>query len=170
MTDQERLENIKWFNATRPLTHQEGTWLIEQAEIKLQHDSIVEALVGEETLHQQGLLEPEVSRLTKENHALKCELGSLKAKAKNKERARRRKDNYINRLQNQLIAIKEVNKKRNQQLEQARESLGFYADEETYNLTGEKVYTGHGSYDESCWREIERDMGAKARQTLEGLK
>ena len=103
-------------------------------------------------------------------HALKCELGSLKAKAKNKERARRRKDNYINRLQNQLIAIKEVNKKRNQQLEQARESLGFYADEETYNLTGEKVYTGHGSYDESCWREIERDMGAKARQTLEELK
>lgn len=49
-----------------------------------------------------------------------------------------------------------------------REALEFYADEGTYKLTGEKVYTGHGSYDEACWREIENDNGQKARQTLEG--
>lgn len=71
MTDQERLENIKWFNATRPLTHQEGTWLIEKAEIKIQQDNIVNALVGEETLHQQGLLKPEIMRLQEENKRLR---------------------------------------------------------------------------------------------------
>lgn len=99
---------------------------------------------------------------SKQAHKLKCELGRLKTNAKNKERARRRKDNYINRLQNQLIAIKDVNKKRNQQLEQVRETLEFYADEQKYEET---VKTTYGY---TC--EIAFDEGTKARQTLEEIK
>ena len=66
----------------------------------------------------------------------------------------------INRLENTL-------EKENKKL---CEALEFYADKTTYELTGEKVYTGHGSYDEDCWREIERDMGEKARHALEQSK
>ena len=61
----------------------------------------------------------------------------------------------------------EVLKEKNKKL---RDALKFYADGTTYELTGEKVYTGHGSYDEDCWREIERDLGEKARQALEQSK
>lgn len=82
MTDRERLNkikkqqipsNLKW-NKTTFITVSDYAWLIEQAEIKLQHESIVEALVGEETLHQEGLLEPEIMRLQNENKKLREEL------------------------------------------------------------------------------------------------
>ncbi len=49
-----------------------------------------------------------------------------------------------------------------------RQALRFYADEETYTLTGEKFYTGHGDFKEESWYPIERDKGKTARQQLKG--
>lgn len=47
-----------------------------------------------------------------------------------------------------------------------RETLGVYANKDNYEITGMNHYIGHGDFETETWREIERDLGGRARRAL----
>lgn len=54
----------------------------------------------------------------------------------------------------------------NHEIKRYEQTLEFYADENNYEITGEKYYTGHGNFTEDTWVEIAEDGGERARQVL----
>ena len=56
---------------------------------------------------------------------------------------------------------------RRRESNQYKRVLEFYADKKNYEVTGEKVYNGHGDFTEETWVEVDRDHGKKAREVLE---